>query len=240
MELTTTPTVGSFVAKDYRTAAVFQRYGIDFCCKGGRTLDEVCEKKRLDPEKLQHELEMAMNAGGSAQSDFAAWPAAQLADHIENKHHRYIEQVTPSIQQFLDKLCKVHGDRHPELFGIRDEFNAASNELAMHMIKEEGVLFPYIRQLEQAKRNGDVAPAPGFGTVHNPIRMIMHEHDVEGDRFARISELSAAYNPPADACNTYRVAFAMLKEYEEDLHLHIHLENNILFPKAVELEEGLN
>ncbi len=237
MEITKSPTIGSYVANDYRTAAVFQKYGIDFCCKGGKTIDEVCEKKKINTDQLMNELDEITRQPDDKVTDFQSWPADLLADYIEKKHHRYIEQVTPSIKQFLEKLCKVHGSNHPELFEITKEFNASAGELAAHMKKEELILFPYVRNMVEAKTRKEQPAKPVFGTVQNPIQMMMQEHDAEGERFRKIAELSNNYDPPADACTTYRVAFSSLKEFENDLHLHIHLENNILFPAAIEMEK---
>lgn len=237
MEITKSPTIGSFVANDYRTAAVFQKYGIDFCCKGGKTIDEVCEKKKINTGQLMNELDEITRQPDNQVTDFQSWPADLLADYIEKKHHRYIEQVTPSLKQFLEKLCKVHGSNHPELFEINKEFNASAGELAAHMKKEELILFPYVRNMVAAKNSNQQPAKPVFGTVQNPIKMMMQEHDTEGERFRKIAELSNNYDPPADACTTYRVAFSSLKEFENDLHLHIHLENNILFPAAIEMEK---
>ena len=236
METTTSPTIGSFVANDYRTATVFQKYGIDFCCKGGRTLDEVCESKNINKDLIRSELDNAIKQADST-TDFQSWPIDLLADYIEKKHHRYVEETSKSLKHFLDKLCKVHGNRHPELFEINQEFNASAIELAAHMKKEESILFPFIRKMVASQHSGEPMPKPGFGTVENPIEMMKHEHSVEGERFEKIAELSNQYAAPDDGCTTYRVAFALLKEFEQDLHLHIHLENNILFPKATEMEK---
>lgn len=137
----------------------------------------------------------------------------------------------------MDKLCKFHGNHNPELFEIKEQFNALAGELAVHMKKEELILFPYIRKMVVSKNNHEEMWHPGFGTVQNPIQTMMHEHDIEGERFGKISELSSNYNPPSHVCNTYKVTYSLLKEFEDDLHLHIHLENNILFPKAIELEK---
>lgn len=136
---------------------------------------------------------------------------------------------------FLNKVVRVHSDRHPELAEVEQLFKASAEELTAHMKKEELVLFPYIRKMVKAENNKTSVEAP-FGTVQNPIRMMMHEHDGEGERFRKIAALTDNYNPSAAACNTYRVTFSLLKEFEEDLHLHIHLENNILFPKSITLE----
>lgn len=232
-------TIGQMVAEDYRTAQVFKSHHIDFCCKGNRTLSEVAAKKGLDLETLLQELQTAQNNRQSDQTDFKTWPLDLLADYIEKKHHRYVERQIPVLKQYLDKLCRVHGDRHPELLDISEHFNASAGELAMHMKKEELVLFPWIRKMVLWSPDGDALDQPHFGTVRNPIQMMMQEHDNEGDRFRKIAELSNDYTPPADACNTYRVTFALLQEFEEDLHLHIHLENNILFPKAETLENNI-
>lgn len=238
MEHTTSPTIGSFVANDYRTATVFQKYGIDFCCKGGRTLDEVCESKNINKDLLQAELAKASKQSGPS-TDFNSWPIDLLADYIEKNHHRYVEETTKSLKHFLDKLCKVHGSRHPELFEINQEFNTSAGEMAAHMKKEELILFPFIRKMVVAQNSDEALPKPGFGTVENPIEMMKHEHSAEGDRFEKIAQLSNHYTTPDDGCTTYRVAFALLKEFEQDLHMHIHLENNILFPKASAMEKEI-
>lgn len=228
--------IGDMVAEDFRTAAIFKKYGIDFCCKGGRTIEDACDKKDLDPNKIYSELENLPISGASG-IDFKSWPLDLLADYVEKTHHRYVEEKTPIIQQFLDKLCKVHGDRHPELFEIRDLFNASAQDLAAHLKKEELVLFPFVRKMMNSKISGQAIEQPHFGTVENPVEMMKHEHSVEGERLEKIAQLTNNYNPPADACNTYRVTFAMLQDFENDLHTHIHLENNILFPKSIELEK---
>ena len=180
-----------------------------------------------------------MEAKSESTTDYQSWPLDLLADYIEKKHHRYVQEKTLEIQPYLDKICKVHGERHPELLEIKEEFNASAGELAAHMKKEEMILFPFIRKMTKAKLENTKVDAAHFGTVKNPIQMMMNEHTVEGNRFRKIEELSNNYTPPLDACNTYRVSFALLKEFEQDLHLHIHLENNILFPRAIEIEKEL-
>jgi regulator of cell morphogenesis and NO signaling len=169
--------------------------------------------------------------------DFNSWPLDLLADYIEKTHHRYVEDKSIILKQFLDKLCKVHGDAHPELFRINELFTAGAGELAQHMKKEELMLFPFIKRMVKTKEEHGILTQPSFGSVSNPIAMMMQEHDNEGDRFREIASITNNYTPPSDGCTTYKVTFAMLKEFEEDLHKHIHLENNILFNKAVVLEE---
>ncbi|MEG0927214.1 iron-sulfur cluster repair di-iron protein [Chryseobacterium sp.] len=228
--------IGNIVAEDFRTAAIFKRHGIDFCCKGGRTIEEACSTKKMDPEKIYEELE-TLPKNEAITIDFNSWPLDLLADYIEKTHHRYVEEKTPILQAFLEKLCKVHGERHPELFEINALFNESAHDLAAHMKKEELILFPFVRNMIKTKISGGNLAQPVFGTVENPVNMMQHEHTVEGDRFRKIAEITNEYQPPADACNTYKVAFAMLQDFENDLHKHIHLENNILFPKAIQLEK---
>lgn len=235
MELLKTRSVGSFVADDYRAASVFQRYGIDFCCRGGVSIEEVSELHNIDADQLLSEIHDAVNGKSSEGTDFKSWPLDLLADYIEKKHHRYVERTVPALKQYLDKICEVHGARHPELEMIRNEFYVAAENLTAHMKKEEVMLFPYIRKMVGSEDCGEKLD-PGFWTVKNPIRVMMNEHDTEGERFRLISKLSNDYSTPEDACRTYQVSFSLLKEFESDLHHHIHLENNILFPKAIELE----
>ena len=230
-------TIGAFVAQDFRTAAVFSKYKIDFCCKGNRTINEVCEKQNIDSDTLLQNVYDVLQSENNSGIDFNSWPLDLLVDYIEKTHHRYVEEKTGIILQFLNKLCSVHGANHPELFKINELFAEGAGELSQHMKKEELMLFPFIKRMVNTKESNGVLSQPSFGTVSNPIAMMMQEHDNEGDRFREIANLTNNYTAPADGCTTYKVAFAMLQEFEQDLHKHIHLENNILFPKAVNLEE---
>ena len=236
---TRTDLIGEMVAEDFRTAAVFKKYGIDFCCRGGRTIEDACKDKTVDAETIYNELENIPNQSNN-NIDFKSWPLDLLVEYVEKTHHAYVEEKTPILLAFLDKLCKVHGERHPELFEINKLFNETAQELSAHLKKEELILFPFIKKMTNAKRKGSTIEAPAFGTVENPVHMMEHEHTTEGDRVAKISALSNQYTPPADGCNTYKVAYAMLQEFENDLHTHIHIENNILFPKSIELEKEFN
>lgn len=232
-------TIGEYVAKDFRTAAIFSRYGIDFCCKGNRTIEEACSKKGLDFEEIETKVNQLLETKSENYIDFKSWPSDLLVDYIEKTHHRYVEEKTPILLAFLDKLCKVHGKAHPELFSINELFIGCAGELAKHMKKEELILFPFIKQMANAIRTQQKLEQPHFGTVENPIAMMKHEHENEGERFVKIADLTNNYTPPSDACNTYTVTFSMLQEFEQDLHKHIHLENNILFIKALEMEEKM-
>jgi len=237
METLEKTTIGEYVANDFRTAAVFSKYGIDFCCKGNRTIDEACEKKDINPDQLLELLNTVLTSKNDNSIDFKTWPLDLLADYIEKTHHRYVEEKTQTLLPFLNKLCKVHGANHPELFEINDLFMGCAGELAQHMKKEELMLFPFIKKMAKAALSEEQIAKPQFGTVQNPIAMMMAEHETEGDRFVKIAALTNNYTPPADACNTFRVTYAMLADFEQDLHKHIHLENNILFPSALLLEQ---
>jgi regulator of cell morphogenesis and NO signaling len=240
MNITENNIIGQLVAEDYHTASVFKSYGIDFCCKGNRSIGEVCSSKNIDANQLIKDLDQAVQPVTNGGIDYKNWPIDLLADYIEKKHHRYVREKCQEIQPFLQKVKKVHGERHPELVEIESLFAGAVVELTHHMEKEEKVLFPYVRNMLQAKSEHSDINRPFFGTVKNPVEMMKDEHETEGERFLKISELSNGYTPPIDACTTYRVTFAMLHEFETDLHLHIHLENNILFPKAIAMENEVS
>ncbi|CVK17054.1 regulator of cell morphogenesis and NO signaling [Apibacter mensalis] len=231
-------TIGEIVADNYRTASVFSKYGIDFCCKGDRTLEQACDKKSINIQELTNKLNEAVTVQDE-NINFKSWPLDLLADYIEKIHHSYIREKSPSLLKFLNKVQKVHGFRHPELVEVYNLFSESVTMLEAHLLKEERILFPFIRQMNAAKNNNLPFETSHFGTVENPIEMMKHDHDIEGERFKRISELTQNYTPPMEACNTYRVSFAMLDEFEQNLHKHIHLENNILFPRAIKMESSM-
>ncbi|NDP26850.1 MAG: iron-sulfur cluster repair di-iron protein [Flavobacterium sp.] len=230
-------TIGDFVAHDYRTAAIFTKYEIDFCCKGQRTLEEVCTKKNINETNLLNDLNAVLATKNDSGVDFNSWSLDLLIDYIEKTHHRYVQEKTPVLIQFLDKLCSVHGSNHPELFEITQLFKDSAGELAPHMKNEELILFPFIKEMMNATKSHGSIGKPNFGTVKNPIATMMEEHNYEWERFKTIASLTNNYTPPEDACETYRATYPMLEEFEKDLHLHIHLESNILFPKAKALEK---
>lgn len=232
--------IGELVAKDYRTASVFKKYNIDFCCQGNRSIDDACLSDNINTQSVINELEQLKEAKTGQAIDYQSWPVDLLADYIEKKHHRYVEDRTQEILPYLDKICRVHGGRHPELMEIQKQFKEAAGELAAHMKKEELILFPYIRKMVKSQKANIPMDKSHFGKVENPIHMMMDEHSTEGERFRKIQSLSNTYTPPKDACNTYQVTLALLQEFEEDLHLHIHLENNILFLKVLELEKEIS
>jgi regulator of cell morphogenesis and NO signaling len=228
-ELETT-TVGELVADDWRTAAVFEQFGIDFCCGGRRTVTDACRSAGADVDALAQALATA--AHDEAGDEASRWSVERLVDHIVQTHHAYVRGSAPRIASYLTRLVEVHGARHPELAGVASAFDALARELLQHMFKEERILFPYIRELATQRR---AAPSP-FGTVENPIRMMEREHEEAGTLMQEIRRLTGDYTVPADGCATYRVCLDELAHFERDLHRHVHLENNVLFPRAVELE----
>ena len=227
-------TVGEIVATDFRAAGVFEQFGIDFCCGGRRSIAEACRTAAADPAAVHRALAALPPIDEPRTDDVTQWPLPRLIDHILSTHHAYVRSALPAIAQYLAKLVEVHGARHPELVRIAAAFDEMRRDLLQHMMKEEFVLFPYVRELALPASAGAI-PSP-FGTVENPIRMMEREHREAGDELRLIRELTNGFVPPADGCTTYRVCFAELAQFERDLHRHVHLENNVLFPKAVEAE----
>lgn len=225
-------TIGEIVAKNIHYADVFQKNGIDFCCKGNVLLKDAVEKKGIDLNSILKELQ-AIDSKPSLDRDYDGMSLVDLITIIESSFHQYIRKETPDMLFLLKKIKAVHGHNHPELSKVYDLFSESTEDLSHHMYKEENVLFPFIKELEQT--NGESKAS--FGSVQNPISVLMEEHVHEGGIFEEINTLTNQYNPPADACNTYKLAFHKLKEFEEMLHKHIHLENNILFPKALVKEK---
>lgn len=235
----TNSTIGELVSSDYRKAEVFKKFGLDFCCGGKKTLQEACKSKGLDIVQIEKELKAVDSIIALPSEDYNSWDISFLADYILNTHHKYVKQAIPVIYEYTQKVAKVHGDKHPEAIVIAEIFLMVSDELNRHICKEEDILFPYIKHLTIAGKNGMKVEAPLFGTIEKPINMMEHEHDEVGKLLEKIRLLSDNYTPPADACTTYKLSYSKLKEFEDDLHKHIHLENNILFRKAIELEKEL-
>lgn len=229
--------IGELVAKDLRKAEVFKKFNIDFCCGGKKTLSQVCNDKQINIKEVETELEKLDSTTESVSQNYNEWSLDFLVDFIINTHHKYVKNSLPVLLEYTAKVAKVHGKEHLEVVAIYDLFKEASDELNSHMMKEENVLFPYIKQLVNEKNL--INEGCSFGTVKNPIRMMEHEHDVVGNIFKTIRELSNDYTPPEDACTTYKLSYKKLEEFENDLHQHIHLENNILFPKSIKLESEL-
>jgi regulator of cell morphogenesis and NO signaling len=215
-------------------ARVFERFGIDYCCGGERSLAQACSAANVNLEEVAEALEKPQTQSGDR--DWQKATLAELAKHIVTKHHEYVRQEIQRLIPLSARVAGVHGKNHPELGKIQSSFHALADELTMHLMKEEHLLFPYIEQLELAGSSGNRLAAPMFGTVKNPVRMMMMEHDSAGELLRKMRRVTNDYRPPEDACMSFQMLYRALQEFETDLHQHIHLENNILFPRAIELE----
>lgn len=227
-------TVGDVVARRPALSRAFERAGIDYCCGGKKTLEEACRERGLDPGAFVAELEgVSSPLGGEEQVvDAAAMSLSDLVDHIEQTHHVYLRSELPRLETMTEKVVSVHGEKDSRLHDVWRTFLALAEELSGHMMKEERILFPMVRQLEASEQ----APMFHCGALANPIRQMELEHDDAGSALERLRELTDGYTPPAWACNTYRAMLDGLAHLEGDLHQHIHKENNVLFPRALEME----
>lgn len=231
-------TVAQVVAENIKTAHVFKKHGIDFCCGGNIGIKEVCQKKQLDYNELENEL-LNVDEVIARANDYNRWELDFLVDYIVNTHHAYVQESMPIMLQYANKVAKVHGEHAPEVVKINQLVEAVVEELTQHMQKEEQVLFPLVKEMVATMKNGTKAATFHCGSVNNPIRVMVIEHENAGDTLKKIAELSNSYTPPEWACNTFKALYALLEEFEQDLHQHIHLENNILFPKAAKMEEEM-
>lgn len=234
-------TVGEIAAGDIRKAEIFKRWAIDFCCGGKKTLHKACEEKGLDMEKLQEELN-AVDAVPvpKGAADFDRWQPDFLADYIYNQHHLYYYEAKPLLEEMMQKVKTRHGAQFPELEALATLVAALFAELDTHFAKEERVLFPFIKALMQAKRSSDFAALQRQPSLSAPVKVMEAEHDDAGEILAQMNRLTNHYTPPAGACNSFQFLYKKFKELEADLHQHIHLENNVLFPKALAVERELH
>jgi len=223
-------TVGEIVAERPSQSRIFQVFGIDFCCQGGRTLREACDRKGLSPEAVVEQLEAELRDKPAPEMNPAELPPGELVEHIVGTHHRYLRDELPRLHAMAERVATVHGGHTPSLLKVYEVFRGMATELADHMMKEEQVLFPAIQELVR----GGAATMP----LDGPIACMLQEHDEAGAALAKIRSLTNDFTPPAEACNTYRALFAGLAELEEDLHRHIHLENSVLFPAVRKLAVG--
>jgi len=237
MSIDTMKTVREVAVEFPGATRIFEKLGIDYCCGGGKALDEACLAAGVSADNVIALLEEAGSTAAEAR-DWKIAPLSELVAHIVTRHHGFTREELVRVSNLLAKVCSVHGENHPELHRLHTVFQELKHELTSHMLKEEQVLFPYIENLETAVRRGEPVPTPFFGTVRNPVRMMMQEHDDAGQALRDLREVSSNYQVPADGCITFRTLYQALEEFERDLHQHIHLENNILFPRAAELEAG--
>jgi regulator of cell morphogenesis and NO signaling len=233
-------TIGHIAAKDLRKAQIFRKYGLDFCCGGKKTVKQACEEKGLDLARIEIELQQADKDFKTRPLPYGDWHLDFLADFIVNTHHSFIKKTLPVIRSYAAKVTKAHGNSHPELSAIYELVEEINAELSAHMLKEERILFPYIKELVNAENNTQALYPPHFKTVQNPVKMMEVEHEMTGKCIEKIRALSNNYTLPGNACGSFSFFYRSLNEFEDDLHIHIHLENNILFPKAIELEKKLN
>jgi len=232
-------TVRELALESSSATRVFEKLGIDYCCGGNKSLEEACLAANLTLDNVQRELDSAKQEfRPNGSRDWQREPLSELIAHINGTHHRYVREEIARLTPLMDKVCGKHGPHHPELLHIQAIFHGLAQELTSHMMKEEMVLFPYVSRMEEAVIEGEpVLPAP-FGTVANPVAMMEHEHDAAGDALRAMRSATNGYVVPEGACASYQTLYRGLEEFETDLHQHIHLENNILFPRALAMEKG--
>ena len=227
METMTFNTIGEIVTNDYRAADVFKQAGIDFCCGGNKSLEVACKEKNIDANAITLKLKELENSTPGQHFDFKNWDITFLADYIVNTHHKYVLKTLPELVLYTQKIADVHGENHPELHEVAQLFFEINRELLQHLKQEEEVLFPAIKEV--IKNN----TAGAKSTIAIEISRMNDEHEFAGGAMDKINVITNGYKVPADGCNTYQVAFKLLEEFEDDLHMHVHLENNILYPKAL-------
>jgi regulator of cell morphogenesis and NO signaling len=237
MQINTNTIVGDIVRSNFKTAQLFEKNNIDFCCGGGISVAEACKNANIDPNQLLPEIEQLLQVSDPDSKYIEGLELDELSDYIVKRHHSYVRENIPFLTQKLQKLCDVHGENHPELFEVNKLFSETAGNLTMHMQKEEMILFPYIRNMVKQKQGGPETAQ--LGNVLGPIEVMNIEHQAEGERFEKIGALTNGFATPADGCNTYQVTYKTLQDFEQDLHRHIHLESNILFKKAIDLEKEL-
>jgi len=223
-----TKTLAQIVRDNYQTASIFEKYNLDFCCRGKQSLQQACEENSLPTELIVDEVNNLLKEETRLPIDFDKLSLSELIDYIVSTHHAYTKKELPQIYAYLQKVSSKHGERYPELCSIFETFSELREEMELHMKKEELILFPSIKELERGIKS------QGGSNIEAPISVMEDEHDHAGRSLEQIRQLSNKYTPPADACTTYRLTFTALQAFEKDLHQHVHLENNILFPKAVE------
>jgi regulator of cell morphogenesis and NO signaling len=222
-------TVGEIVANDFRTAAIFKKAGIDFCCGGKQSFADACTENGINALELESEIAETSAEPQNEFMNFKNWDPVFLSNYIVNTHHKYVLKTLPELVFYTQKIASVHGENHAELVEVAGLFSQINDELLQHLKNEEEVLFPAIRKV--AEENQTEAKQ----TIISEITRMFGEHDFAGGAMDKINRITGGYKIPGDACNTYRVAFQLLEQFEDDLHTHVHLENNILFPKALEL-----
>ncbi len=240
MSVTTEKTVGELALEIPGATRVFEKLGIDYCCGGGRTLEQACSAAHVSIDQAEGSLAEASRVASATPPprDWQAEPLSELLAHIKSTHHAYTREEIARLGPLFDKVCSVHGKNHSELLRLREIFNGLAEELTIHLMKEEMVLFPYILRMEEAVVAKEPVLPPPFGSVRNPVAMMMREHDGAGSALRDMRQIGNGYAAPPDACISFQTLYQALAALEADLHQHIHLENNVLFPRAIEMERA--
>ena len=236
MTISSTMKVRDVVLELPQATRVFEKLKIDYCCGGDTPLGEACATAGIEVANLERMLEEAGRASGNGSLDFAKTTLGELIGHILDKHHVYTKEEMDRLEPLIEKVISAHGENHPELRSLGGLFQQLCADLRPHMLKEEQILFPYIIEMERSAVENRPAPFPPFGTVKNPVRMMMMEHETVGELLRELRAISSNYTAPPDGCISYQTLYQALDAFEKDLHQHIHLENNILFPRAIEME----
>jgi regulator of cell morphogenesis and NO signaling len=240
MDNTATLTVREIALAAPATTRIFEEFHIDYCCGGRKSLAEACTTAGVDAAIVQKRVDDVVGKpDGNARFEPEKASPSDLIGYILATHHVFTLEETTRLTALMEKVVLKHGDTHPELLELQETYVHLVESLIPHLQKEENVLFPYIQQMDAAVRHGAAPPLPHFGTVENPVRMMMRDHEGDGLRLARMRALSSHYMPPGGACPSFIALYAGLEDLERDLHRHIHLENNVLFPAAIELELSL-
>jgi regulator of cell morphogenesis and NO signaling len=236
MNFSTETRVNEIALSNPGARRVLEDAGVDYCCGGGKSLQDACLHAGVTADEILKRLRQNSELAGPGDAEWISAPLMELTRHIRERHHQYVRDSIPRVRALLAKIREKHGGKHREIEEIEKLFGDVAREMTAHMQKEEQILFPYIDALERSASGNSFVEPPFFQTVRNPIHAMMKEHDSAGDIVKRIRKASNDYKAPADACTSYQATYQELRQFEEDLHLHVHLENNILFPRAVELE----
>jgi regulator of cell morphogenesis and NO signaling len=239
MNITGETKVKEIAVANPRATRILEQAGVDYCCGGNKSLHDACAYAGISMEEIMARLEENKAEVGPVDVNWASAPLGDLTEHIREKHHRYVREAIRRVLALLEKVTAKHAGNHAELLDIEKLFVQVGREMTMHMQTEEQILFPYIEALERAANGVATFEPPFFQTVRNPVQAMMEEHDAAAALVNQIRSASSAYTPPADACTSYQVLYRDLQEFEADLHEHVHLENNILFPRAVEMEAAI-
>lgn len=240
MSVTMEKTVRELALEEPGAARVFEGLGIDYCCGGKQTLEQACRAASVPVDQVVAALAAARGSANAAvtETDWQEAPLSDLIAHIKSTHHQYTRKEIARLGPLFDKVCSVHATNHPELFELRSVFQGLAAELTTHLMKEEMVLFPSVERMEESVLQHEPILPPPFGTVQNPVSMMEHEHDAAGNALRKLRAVSSGYTAPPDGCVSFQTLYKTLAEFEADLHQHIHLENNILFPRAIALENS--